>query len=1060
MNEDWRIREYTNQVLLSFAFKARNALVGSLGPVIAEPEPLLTPARVKRWVVPELMQRVSRNPDDFKPLRMQLEAIPRLLQTPDWVKRISESPLWSIGELVQWWLSAGMAVAQWKEARARRDGRPMSQTGVSDGAAKIHRLEDWLWSATVRRLLIDDDEEYPPLWCSEALAPVRAPWPEELDHIPGWDRPGSCREDYLCGLLERWGDLSREALPDTNDASATAAWISNLETRSRDLARMGLRLFGQRCRCVHRSPSPETFRHWRAFSTVQSCHSRSGFIVLRWPLERCAGSEWRHAVSGWTLVPRPAAVVHHLAGATAATSVQRATALPWPAEARSFGSLCPWIDADEANAADLAAVARLALVTELMPKSDLGDPRVQEGDGLDAVARVRLAMLMGGFEPEWRSAADGEERLVPLGPGCGDLLRYDGRRLVLRMRDSEREVDVGVVGPPARCPDDLLAAIEELDWRLWSRSVLGAVGRQTDAQARFVEIAKAYGWESMKRSLLDLDRTDPRILTTLEESIGWLNEFALAMHAEASTAADAAIPCDLAGEIDALLRAAVALVPEAGASLYPPRKPDGRVDLLAWMNEPLGVDQRATGWQVAWERRRASFGTQVSESVGTGGRRAVFSAGAGADDADLRILNLPGLLIGSKPAWDGIRTLLRNRISTDLAEAGSAAVPIAVAALRAACAGDAAASFDVLIRRAISSDDMAVAWVRTLADDPRFAFTCHPGIEISAAGVTIRAATVGDRLEWRDDDRPADTDLEVTFALDPAQARRVLSRGRPSEASAETCTKRLEHALGNGPPDSALAAAKLRQATDLRRMFGMVSPDPLPVALAAVEAIRREAKVLPAERMVAAFRALGDWCVATGARLVPAEWHPTDGSPSDGLDIEEVRFHASVPSGRVHVERFGAVAGDGSVAVSFQGFVSAGSPPIGFTDVADLAAQLFGAGEELERLHRCIADFPKRTLNGKGSLAAKSLFDIAWKAFQTAPADQGLMDLVTAVHKLLERAYGMVLFEPASLHEFPELWLRTVDGSPPHGTWVRRIIRPGVRTRNNDLVWHAIVEMG
>lgn len=1055
MNEDWRIRECTNQLLLSFAFEARNALVGSLGPAIPGPEPLPPfRGRLQTRLARELFERVARHPGDIAPLRKELDRIPRLEQKPEWVKGITAAAPWAVGELVQWWLAAGTAVARWREARAARAARPMSQVGVSDRVATVQRTEDWLWSATARRLLIDDDEEYPPLWwAAEAAGSRRASAPDDVAPAAGWDGPGSSREEYLCGLLEWWGDLRRDP-PDMHDKSALEAWVSDQEARSRDLARAGLRLLGHRCRCVRRPPSPATAPRWRAFRAIPS---RSGFVVLRWPLERQAGTPWLPAVCGWTVVPHPAAVVEQLAAAAPAASIRRAASRPWPAEARSFGPLPPWSESGREDPADLAAVARLALVTELLPPSDVGEPRDREGDGLDAAGRLRLALSLEGFELQWRAATGAEERLVPLGPGCGDL-PVEGGRLVIRMQGSDREVDVGVVGPPARCPDDLLAAIEELDWRLWAGSVLAETGPQADRHSEFVELARRCGWEQLKRSLLELDPAKPG--ADLEEAVGRLNAFALEVHAKAAAQVDAAIPRDLAREIDGVLRPLVALRPGDEGGWYPPRGADGRIELAAWMGERAGGDPRAAGWEVAWERQPAPFGAQVAESADATGRRAVFSAGADVTDADLRLLNLPGLVIGPPPPWDGLCTPLRERIAATLAEAGPAALPAAVADLRAACEAVAATSFDALLQQAISGAGQAVTWVRILADDPRFAFSCHPAVEISAAGVALRPAAIGEGLEWRDDDRPADTDLELTFALDPARARRVLSRGRPDAASAEACAARLEDAVRDVGPESAPAAVALRRATDLRRLFGEAAADPLPLALAAAEAVRGEAELLPAERAVAAIAALGDWCAATGSKLVPGEWHPTDGSPPEGQGPEQIRFHACVPVGRVVVERFGAVAGDGSPAGAFQGFLSAGPAPAGFTEVAELAAPLTGDGEELQRLHRCIGEFPRRVGEGKGSNAAKSLFDIAWKASQASPGDEGLEALVRAVHGLLDRAYGMVLFEPASVDDFPEPWLRTADGGVPRGTRVRQIIRPGLRTRTNELVWHAIVEAG
>jgi hypothetical protein len=341
-----------------------------------------------------------------------------------------------------------------------------------------------------------------------------------------------------------------------------------------------------------------------------------------------------------------------------------------------------------------------------------------------------------------------------------------------------------------------------------------------------------------------------------------------------------------------------------------------------------------------------------------------------------------------------------------------------------------------------------------LQTDDRFLLTCHPAISLDEQRVSVPPAAAGDALTWRDDDSvPVDHDMTVFFAVDPALARRVLSRGQPPAHSAEACAARLEAALAAAPPEALAAAKKLRDTIDRHRLFRVDRSESLAAVLAAGAAL--SSSTPGAAWLATAFSELAGCCAAYGATIIPADWSPLDGTPAEHLETTRHGFHGSVPRGRVVVERFGAAAEDGTVLVAPDGF-----KPAGYREALAAGNALGDGGDLASRLRQSILEFPKRVENGQHKSGAAGLFDLAWKLKREAPARADVDEAVQAVQRLLERGYEMVVFAPQKIGEVPDGWMMTTEGGEPGGSRGTRVslVRPGVRTRDNSCLCKAIVE--
>lgn len=1086
MSDEWRVRECVNQMLLYVAFRARNTIRDPWDDEIPFPEPLGPRVRNLIHRSQAMCTQLAKSPGNFAPVRSALDHVATYAGNRTLAEALREQAPWKVGALVGWWVEAGLAVAAWRLALCQDAPTPVASPGAavdesSDACEPTDNRrkespEAELIRDVVGRLHVADGEVWPPLWCADHVDRWRLKSPGESAWPAAWKASGECAADYHRHLLDWCGDPHREQAPEIDiddEPAAVKRWAIDYRERYRDFASACQRLLREECRSAISDDTAAA--RWFPYHLPGT--PEDPVYALRPPVQRSSTPDTGPVARGWRTAPR--LMIGRLIAQCCrqlerqqrmAGSIGRAlarAAAEWGIQNETFGPVPPW-QADAGargarrDAGRLAAFAALVTAVESWNR----EPAERSGDAAHRTAPDFLALMRRVLANEdflvrrTPDAGSGPSRLVPRG-GDGSGPGTEGTvRLILEQAGSTRVVDVGTIGPPAHCPDDLLAAVEELDWRSWALRIL----EQHPSADPLAAVTAGVDWETTKRRLLDIEAGAPRAASVLADAFDELHHGRLAKapgaEAEGDGGATAWLIEALLGLEQVICRVLVAAESGVTVVLRPPRTPEARISLAAWLDAPADAGLRAAEWEVAWERSPLPFGSPCRETLREGGGcRAVFSAGTEAPDEDLRLLSAPGVVDRQGPPWDAITAPLRSRLRDAVGAAMPPDLATAIRDVKTVCAEDAAADFDRLIGLALKGDRRGGDWIRLMHSDPRFSFACHPAVEVTGDGLSLRRPEAGDALEWRDDDAAVDHDVEVRFATESTRARRILSRGRPTGASAEACAARLVHAVRGGPTDVVAAALALQSATDRHRLFGGATADPAGTAVTVAEGLAA-AGIDMGEAAAAACTELTNWCRATGARLVPADWHPTAGVTATGLDVERIEFHPWVPMGQVVVERFGITANDGTVLSTPALFLSAGPAPEGFADVARLAAAVPDDDEAAARFLRCVAEFPKRAFSGQAATAAPGLFDVAWKAVMAAPERADLRDAAAAVQRFLDRSHDMVVFEPRTVTDYQESWLRTRDGRPPHGVRVERLLRPGLRTLDNRLVFPAIVETG
>ncbi len=1079
MADDWRIRECVNQLLLFVAFEVRDAMLGGEGWPIAAPLPLPPFDDVNgKQEFQDLRERVAANPSDVEPVRKFLTLIATLPRRSRDVTLIREQPAWAVGDVVQWWMAAGQGIAAWRAEQMdpRDKGDPQARLSV-DGRTP----EQWLFEAVSRRLQVEDDEEHPAFWCADHAAAWRLEAIDPTVRPAAWNHPATHHEDCLVALLEWCGDPRREEAGSVDAASGQQLlerWAADYRDRYRGFARASLRLLRRRCRFGRAADAPARRDDWRVHRVAESPRRPR---VLRPPVHVCDEADRRPVAAGWVMTPSPAVLVEQLqreaeSQPPVAGSIARAIAraavwatadagfdLPLPprGEAEGGGRSDPRADAER-----LVAIASFVLAVELTPSRDAEKKQIDDPAALDVRERSLWTMAVEGLVPSLERAA-GDGRLLPLGAGLGSQPSDRPAVLMLSHDDPPRRCVVGEIGQSARCPETLLGAIEELDWGWWALRTLRDAGLGDAPVATLAALAEESTWESLKRRLLEAGAVDER--GSLADAHRGLHVARLRMARAFEGRVDGGVVAWLAESIAAVEAEICCMLasadPAGVARLDPPRTVNGQVDLAAWMESSDDQRPAAAGWEIGWECSMEPFGTPLREALGDDGRLHVaFSAGEQATQADLRFLAAAGVVVGEcVPEAEAMLEAVRARLRMAIRDGTAPDIAAAIGDVRSGFGGLHEAAFDRLVARAVERDPAAGAWMRMMASDPRFAFAVHPAVDVGDAGIFVRPAAIDQPLEWQDHDSvPAGGDVEIRFSIDPGRARRILSRGRPPADSAEASVAGLVETVAAGPIDVAEAAAALRLATDRQRTFGDAAPDPVAAAVTVASALASSAAQL-GDAAADAFRCLRAWCAASGMTITPHDWHPASGASADGLGVERIDFHDTVPEGRIVVERFGIGAPEGVAVSALEAFLSAGPPPTGYADLRAQAISLADDGEAVGRFRACVLDFPRRFRldsgeQRRGEAPAAGLFDVVWKAVMKAPERDDLRRAAEAVHHLLDRSFECITFEPKTIGEYPEGWLQTSDGGRPRGLRVERLLRPGLRTIQNKLKWPAIVD--
>jgi len=1080
MADNWRVREVINQALLAFALRARNAL--SDAPIRSDvPVPLGLDQEIvlklEEWG-DTLAGHSGDMPSAIRQFTRYCGAIVQEIgEKADACVRIISEPPWTIGEVVEWWINTGVVIA-------------------ASRAAPNDPTSDPIWAETMRRLQMDDDETHPAIWCAGLAHSWRldAARSSSAERLESWSRHAMNREAGLVELLAWCGDPSREQASFSGthvDSRETDEWAADYANRHHSFAREALRLLRRRCGFgPGLRPTPSDLDHWRRAEVPSSPSERQ---VLRRPLMTVdpaddpqkpdsAAAPGELLVAGWIVEPWPAKVLAGYARDTASllpgsASLERAIGAAAHAmrpDDRCFAALllpelaeADWPESERlADGVErLSAVARLGAIETILDDAmpDRGLPSDEDPPRPNPTGR-RLAdsLMLEGFEFA-RLAKGSSSRRIPFAAGSAAIPDV-AMSLGLLQASAGRTVEVGIGGIPARCPGDLLAAIEAFDWWWWSLdTVRTSIAPTATPTAHWLGgEAGPFDWESIKRTLLDLDADAVDASRTLATSFAALHEAAFTFNTPDSEAGRRGTP--LRSRLDGLLRQLANTVlqlllrvdPTGQGGLFPPRTPEGLVDLAAWVSGGRVAEPRASRWSVRWIRAHEPFGRHLTESRSGKDRcEAVFSAGESATDADLVVLQDLGVVEAESLPWDSIWEPIRRSVVDGLCQGHPPEFAAAVEQTRKAWSSGSSKAFDELVKGALAGHPKAVATLRVLVADPRLAFECHPAIEWNEDRVWIRPAAVDDRLGWLDDDdAPVGADLHVHFAVNRPKSLRILSRGRPAETSAEAHAARLESAVDEGTISARDAARAVRLAADRRRMFGLQAPDPLTALTQAADTLAGSGP--DAAWADAAFAAVRDCCAAHGGQIVPSDWTVAEGASAEGLGVTRFAFHRFVPMGRVVVERFGATAADGSSIASPEGFVSAGKEPESYPAVVDAVSGFTDADGPPARLRRNVLEFPRRVVEGRTPAAIQGLFDLAWEIHLSAVDRTDFEAAVRAVERLVERSFGMVVFRPKSLGEFPDAWLRTTEGGSPRNNRLT-LIRPGVRTRDNRLVCPAIV---
>jgi hypothetical protein len=104
-------------------------------------------------------------------------------------------------------------------------------------------------------------------------------------------------------------------------------------------------------------------------------------------------------------------------------------------------------------------------------------------------------------------------------------------------------------------------------------------------------------------------------------------------------------------------------------------------------------------------------------------------------------------------------------------------------------------------------------------------------------------------------------------------------------------------------------------------------------------------------------------------------------------------------------------------------------------------------------------ELARHSLAGTLPLALPNLFERLWELFEVLPDRQPLSEAEAAnaaLREMLKSVCGMVLFEPATVGDYPSGWVRDPDGTQPRGRRIKRLVRPGLRTLESALVRPAL----
>ena len=650
-------------------------------------------------------------------------------------------------------------------------------------------------------------------------------------------------------------------------------------------------------------------------------------------------------------------------------------------------------------------------------------------------------------------------------------------------------ITVGAFLPAGDCSASVLTAIEDVDWRLWLISTYAAHSDKVkvfpndrDLLRRWVRNTDYANWEALKRELMACDRNPATLARAARHCTNALLKLARSPKVdEPWRPTFKGLEEDIHRLRQAILTRLHERDPERLGGLTPPRDRTGAIDVFTWRTGHAAEGDAVDRWTADWKKDDRPFGTMLSDEIrGDGTFRATFSTSSACGDDDLRLLSLPFVTILRradassffKPGGPFDRFALAI-LSKEARGSGYPDITKAVETLRGHLAANDGPHFDTLVKAATSSSPdhpRAVAWLSALWDDRRFRFECHPAIDKAGDGFAIRPFTEKDSLAWEDSDACEGSTVRVVYSLDRSLSRRVLSRGRPEDGSAERLAAHLEQLCKEHLQAAYVSAKKIRGYLDRCRTFPAQRTRYMQGLMESVCAVLDELAARSPDPttdpqgthpFTEMFRLLSQIADCYGHAISPSQWTPHAGTPSTAFPPDAVLpvfFHPTVPAGNVIVDRFivtGMYAREGTFRRS------AGPALPGYERLRELEASLPPAHPRCLELRGELDDYPRHVLDGKFRLSVQGIYDRVWKAILEAPASAADHSAwKAALADLIRKPFDMVMFEPSSVGDYPVGWTVDVNGKAPFGRHIARVVRPGVRTLDKKLIWPAVVEMG
>lgn len=1102
MADDWRLAETRDQALLHVVLCAASELAPRSDiPGVAEPlhEPVV--AKVADCIARLVSE--SRAGADYTHLLDDIAAL--FSEGAELPARLANSPAWKIDQVVAQWISTARVLVEWRrviesapkntrktqepdpgpekrawawwsgsgrEAKSSPGGsRPEKEKAAAQAAQAAADADAAL--GQVRSLLefVTKQPRVPVICAKHAQVLFLLDSAAVISPAHVSDAPATSRDECLSRLLEWCGDLSR--LRDT---------VELPKDYQERFVMAATALLGRECH-PHPSPGKVPITYWRNGNGSRG-RPTQGLLVRIHRVPLVEADEKTVVASGWATTPSPekcaGTILESLGQEPAFPSLRQAcqhAVAAWPESCRkSLADGLPrkaadWSEGLHRGITDTAALTLARLATLFLS----GQSRIKTINS----QHFRFALLLDADMDIVITAAPQESPLIE-----GRLIPYlhDSTSPELRRRDKVKikhadwpDLNVGVLGPEVLgAPPNTLAAVEDLDWRLW---FLDTVRRNSlvdeafaDLIARALKRARHDSWESVKRKWM----VAPNAAAVLEVLHDHLYRARVGLAGSTSLGqlghAGRRLCNDLARCERAVLVALKEADPSAYDRIYPPRLLDASYDIDRWMADDVCGDPRGTGFRVQWAPSAEPFGVCLRERAiqdKTEKNQLIeitLSAGK-TGEQDCCFLNAPFFIVcPTRPAGSYVDPLHRFalRIWQDSRAAAGADIAAALGSLRTHyLSADGDSSFNSLVKAALQGDRCSIEWLNLLRNDERFGFECHPPIAGDHEHVTVAPASASAALSWQDDEFvPRGGDVEVSFSMAPDRARRVLSRGLPAADAPEGLAQSIEACLREAPDEFRRLGTRIMDSTDRWITFPSDTPHPLTEPsfaslLAALPAERWDGKC---DLQANVFDMLRTWVASLDHSLQPGSWRPLDGSSAaDSPPTDCVRFHPTVPAGNIVVERFGL---DGQHASAWAGYQSAGAAPAGFAVLVEAAQGLSEDSPLTKEVKTSLAELPRHYLAGKAPLVGPALFNAIWDLVLGAPAavgDSGSI-LTGAVAELLKASCGMTLFEPTGLGEYPSAWVRAPDGKSPRGDWITRVVRPGVRTSKNTLVWPAVVE--